>query len=43
MNNYQLTIDNAQLLEGYKQTEVGIIPEDWISPSWSSREDSYDG
>ena len=29
MNNYQLTIDNAQLLEGYQQTEVGVIPEDW--------------
>lgn len=29
MNNYQLTIDNYQLPEGYKQTEVGVIPEDW--------------
>jgi type I restriction enzyme, S subunit len=24
------TITNSQLKEGYKQTEVGIIPEDWI-------------
>ena len=23
------TITNSQLKEGYKQTEVGIIPEDW--------------
>lgn len=29
MNNYQLSIDNNQLPEGYKQTEVGVIPEDW--------------
>ena len=36
------TITNSQLKEGYKQTEVGIIPEDWqvkrlkyISPSQS--------
>jgi type I restriction enzyme, S subunit len=29
MNNYQLTIDNYRLKEGYKQTEVGVIPEDW--------------
>jgi type I restriction enzyme, S subunit len=24
-----ITITNSQLKEGYKQTEVGIIPEDW--------------
>ena len=24
-----LTITNSQLKDGYKQTEVGIIPEDW--------------
>ena len=29
MNNDQLTIDNDQLPEGYQQTEVGVIPEDW--------------
>ena len=29
MNNYQLSIDNYQLPKGYKQTEVGVIPEDW--------------
>lgn len=29
MNNDQLTIDNDQLPEGYKQTEVGVIPRDW--------------
>ncbi len=27
------TITNAQLKEGYKQTEVGIIPEDWLVTS----------
>jgi type I restriction enzyme S subunit len=27
--NYQLSINNYQLPEGYKQTEVGVIPEDW--------------
>ena len=29
MNNDQLTIGNDQLPEGYQQTEVGVIPEDW--------------
>lgn len=29
MNNEQLRINNYQLPEGYKQTEVGVIPEDW--------------
>jgi type I restriction enzyme, S subunit len=29
MSNEQLTIDNDQLPKGYKQTEVGVIPEDW--------------
>jgi type I restriction enzyme S subunit len=29
MSNYQLSINNCQLPEGYKQTEVGVIPEDW--------------
>jgi type I restriction enzyme S subunit len=29
MSNYQLSINNYQLPEGYKQTEVGLIPEDW--------------
>jgi type I restriction enzyme, S subunit len=27
--NRSTTITNSQLKEGYKQTEVGIIPEDW--------------
>jgi type I restriction enzyme S subunit len=42
VSNYQLSINNYQLPEGYKQTEVGVIPEDWeikrlkqISPSQS--------
>ena len=29
MNNRQLSINNYQLPKGYKQTEVGVIPEDW--------------
>ncbi|MBL1179073.1 restriction endonuclease subunit S [Pantanalinema sp. GBBB05] len=29
MSSEQLTIDNDQLPKGYKQTEVGLIPEDW--------------
>ena len=29
MDNCQLSIDNYQLPKGYKQTEVGVIPEDW--------------
>jgi type I restriction enzyme S subunit len=29
VSNYQLSINNYQLPEGYKQTEVGVIPEDW--------------
>lgn len=29
MRNDQLTMNHKQLLEGYKQTEVGVIPEDW--------------
>ncbi|MGL4502815.1 MAG: restriction endonuclease subunit S, partial [Planktothrix sp.] len=29
MSNYKLSINNPQLPEGYKQTEVGVIPEDW--------------
>jgi len=29
VSNYQLSINNYQLPEGYKQTEVGMIPEDW--------------
>ena len=29
MNNEQLIINSSQMLEGYKQTEVGVIPEDW--------------
>ncbi len=29
MSNYQLSINNYQLPKGYKQTEVGVIPEDW--------------
>jgi type I restriction enzyme S subunit len=28
VSNYQLSINNYQLPEGYKQTEVGVIPED---------------
>ena len=30
MNNEQLIINNSQIPEGYKQTEVGVIPDDWI-------------
>lgn len=29
MSNDQLPTGNAQLPKGYKQTEVGVIPEDW--------------
>ena len=29
MDNCQLSTVNSQLKKGYKQTEVGIIPEDW--------------
>jgi type I restriction enzyme S subunit len=29
VSNCQLSINNYQLPEGYKQTEVGVIPEDW--------------
>jgi len=29
MNHYQLSTNNYQLPEGYKQTEIGVIPEDW--------------
>ncbi|MDA0266256.1 MAG: hypothetical protein O3A14_04690 [Cyanobacteria bacterium] len=29
MSNYQLSINNYQLPDGYKQTEVGVIPENW--------------
>ncbi|WP_008317593.1 restriction endonuclease subunit S [Leptolyngbya sp. PCC 6406] len=29
MSNYQLSTINYQLPKGYKQTEVGVIPEDW--------------
>jgi len=29
MSDDQLTTDNEQLPEGYKQTEIGVIPEDW--------------
>ena len=29
MSDDQLTTDNEQLPEGYKQTEVGVIPKDW--------------
>jgi type I restriction enzyme, S subunit len=29
MNQGSTTITNSQLKEGYKQTEVGVIPEDW--------------
>lgn len=29
MNNDQLKISNYQLPKGYKQTEIGVIPEDW--------------
>jgi type I restriction enzyme S subunit len=28
-SSYQLTADNSGLRKGYKQTEVGVIPEDW--------------
>ncbi len=29
MDNCQLSTANSQLKKGYKQTEVGVIPEDW--------------
>ncbi|MBC6480373.1 MAG: restriction endonuclease subunit S [Hormoscilla sp. GM7CHS1pb] len=29
MSKHQLAIDNSQVSEGYKKTEVGVIPEDW--------------
>ncbi|MBO1347472.1 MAG: restriction endonuclease subunit S [Hormoscilla sp. GUM202] len=29
MSKDKLAIDNSQVPEGYKQTEVGVIPEDW--------------
>ncbi len=29
MSKHQLEIDNSQVPEGYKQTEIGVIPEDW--------------
>ncbi|MGL4501321.1 MAG: restriction endonuclease subunit S [Planktothrix sp.] len=29
MSSYKLSINNPQLPEGYKPTEVGVIPEDW--------------
>lgn len=29
MSKHQLAIDNSQVPEGYKKTEVGVIPEDW--------------
>ncbi|MBC6456065.1 MAG: restriction endonuclease subunit S [Hormoscilla sp. SP5CHS1] len=29
MSNHKLAIDNSQVPEGYKKTEVGVIPEDW--------------
>ncbi|MBO1346006.1 MAG: restriction endonuclease subunit S [Hormoscilla sp. GUM202] len=29
MSKHQLAIDNIQVPEGYKKTEVGVIPEDW--------------
>ncbi|MFG6102046.1 restriction endonuclease subunit S [Leptothoe sp. EHU-05/26/07-4] len=29
VNNEQLIINNSQVPEGYQQTEVGVIPEDW--------------
>jgi type I restriction enzyme S subunit len=33
MNNSQLTTHNSPLIPpGYKQTEVGVIPEDWLDP-----------
>ena len=28
-SSYQLTADNSGLRKGYKQTEEGVIPEDW--------------
>ena len=29
MSKHQLALDNSQVPEGYKKTEVGVIPEDW--------------
>ena len=29
-STYQLATDNCGLRKGYKQTEVGVIPEDWV-------------
>ncbi|NOT11356.1 MAG: hypothetical protein HOP23_05915 [Methylococcaceae bacterium] len=34
--NYQLTDDHCGLRKGYKQTEVGVIPEDWNAKSLGS-------
>jgi type I restriction enzyme, S subunit len=30
MSNDRLLTANSQVPQGYKQTDVGIIPEDWI-------------
>ncbi|MBC6476651.1 MAG: restriction endonuclease subunit S [Hormoscilla sp. GM7CHS1pb] len=29
MSKHKLALDNSQVPEGYKKTEVGVIPEDW--------------
>jgi len=46
MSNHQLSIDNSQVPEGYKQTEVGVIPEEWktmvFSEIASCRKDRID-
>ena len=35
-SSYQLAADNCGLRKGYKQTEVGVIPEDWNAKSLGS-------
>ncbi len=29
MSKHKLEIDNSQVPEGYKKTDIGVIPEDW--------------
>lgn len=43
MNNDQLINNNYQLPKGYKQTEVGVIPEDWTVKNISNIADVKTG
>jgi type I restriction enzyme S subunit len=43
MHSYQLTIDNNQLPDGYKQTEVGVISEEWNALSLGDIVEIIDG